>query len=370
MKKDETQNTFKEEKKSGKKKIIIGIILFLLLIGLIIYMLYRLGIGPTAKDSVTIKTKWGRKYYKELKNLDMKKIQEEFFNIEYEDVDEVEVYFLHGYNTKYPLMMIDFVNHNKTYHRIVAINHNTSKEDFLYNGFNSDFGLKIVYDAEVGGLDRTFNWTLNEGEYKGVREYYTFRYLARSYLPSSLIVFQKNDKSDVYKMYDVTDKVDIKRANKAKFTYNLKKDSDKDLAKKINKAIDEVEYLEDLFTDEELAAIKKEAENKKIEIEEGKNKSTSSSSSSSSSSSKADKCDPSKNPDHSINPCDCIERTKCPDSSWSLICSMEWCEKKITSISKENCNDNAAKAYGTPAAGATSWSDYEGACIVNIEATK
>lgn len=49
---------------------------------------------------------------------------------------------------------------------------------------------------------------------------------------------------------------------------------------------------------------------------------------------------------------------------------MEWCEKKITSISKEDCNDNAAKAYGTPASGATSWSDYENACMVNIEATK
>lgn len=370
MKKEETQNTVTVEKKKSKKGtiigIIIGIIFFLLLVGGIFYMLYRLGIGPIASDGVSVKTKWGRKYYKELKSLDMKKVQERFLDMKYEDIEEVEVSFLHGYNTKYPTMLINFVNNNKTYNYVVSINHNSSKEELMRDTFNDKFKLNIIYDSNVGGFDRTFNWLIDEGEYKGVREYYTFRYLARSYLPSSLIVYQKDDKTDTYEMYDVTDMVDATRANKTKFTYNLKKDSDKELAKKINKAIDQVEYLEDLFTDEQIKEIKKAVENKKIKIVEGKNKSTSSSSSSS----KADKCDPSKNPDYAINPCDCIERTKCPDSSWSLICSMEWCEKKITSISKENCNDNAAKAYGTPAAGATAWSDYENACMVNIEATK
>ena len=372
MKKEETQTLNAEEKKKSKKGlIIIGIILFLLLIGLALFLLYKLNVGPLAKSNTTIKTKWGRKYYKELKSLDMKKVQERFLDMKVEDIEEVEVSFLHGYNTKYPTMVVNFVNNNETHSYVVSINHNDPKEGLLRDAFNSKFSLRVVYDDHVGGFDRTFKWLIDEGEYKGSREYFTLGYLARSYLPSSLIVYPKNDQKDLYEMYDVTDRVDEKRANKTKFTYNLKKDSEEDLAKKVNKAIDQVEYLADLFTDDEIAAIKKEVQNKKIEVEEGKSKSTSTNSkSTSSSTSKAYKCDPSKNPDYAINPCDCIERTKCPDSSWSLICSMEWCEKKITSIPKEQCNDNAAKAYGTPAYGATSWSDYENVCMVNIEATK
>lgn len=273
MKKEETQNTLTEEKKKSKKGLIIFVISILLIAVAAVVTIFVIknyfGFGEL-ESGIKIKTKWGKKYYKELKNIDMKKIQERYLNMKVEDIEEIEVAFLHGYNTKYPLMVINFENSGKKYTFVYAINHNTSKEEINTSAYNEPMDLQVIYDAEVGGFDRSLTWTIDEGESKGVREYFTFRYLAHSYLPSSLIVYQKNDKSDVYEKYDVTDKV----IDKANFTYNLKKDSNKDLAKKINDAIDKVKFLEDYFTDEEIAAIKKAAENKKIEIVEGKNKTT------------------------------------------------------------------------------------------------
>ena len=337
-----------EKKKRGINKPFIGA-LILVLIACALYF-FRDSIPILRSSVLGMNEKWARMYYKELRSGEYKKEIDNFSNAKAKKIS-----FIGAEDDIYPAMVIEFEIGKDKYQAVFFIANDRVNLRWMkvlenYKMYYDSVHEKFNYFYRYRG-DKKFD-IYNAMTYftKYNRENETTYY---AYDDGTSLLHESpkfHDKKYNQKINTLIVAVDAKDPVSFEFDFDEK---DYIIKEKIIEAASNYKTIEELTNDDMIKDAKKK-------IEQNKKKSSSSSSKSSSLSSSSKKCE---------NPCNCIERKKCP-KGFTLMCSMEWCEKKDKSISKANCNDSVAKKYGTPAKGATTWSDYYNSCFVYVEATK
>ncbi len=345
------------EKKKKTPIIIIAVIVLCLLGTLAIKLVFPDILDIIPGVGFSSDQKWAKMYYERLKSGEYKEGL-----VEKDKAKAKKIYVVAHENDLKPAMYLQYEVDGKEYYMVFYILGEGEVAKVYSSSCLTPCNADVFYDSVNEKLEYYKYLYSKENKYYIYEpvSYYT-NYLGKIpsyyFYDNGLFRIHGNeytkDKSNT-KVNQVLIKVNVPVTS---FDFSFD-DTDSVIKDKILKAANELKSIEDLTTDELITNSQKQI------TENNKKKSNSSSSSSSSKSPSGSSS--SKNCE---NPCNCIERKKCP-SGFTLICSMEWCEKKDTSISKNNCNDSIAKKYGTPAKGATDWSNNENACYIIVEATK
>ena len=347
----------KDVKKNKSSKKIFVIIFIIILLGLGVIFLV-----PGVKDRIPIigsgiSQKWARAYYDW--------ITKEKDEIIKEEVKTSTIYFVG--QEAHPLMIIEGKKDGKENNIIVY----QKEQDYQAYGNTTTSGVELYYDSIYDDFDYFNCWRaeLNKEKYYNCTHLSKYHNYGDNIKPD--FFFYDNGTFEIHDMNNIQKKKNTKKnqvlieidTKPYKVDFNIN-GTESEIRDAVKLAANNFKALEDIETKEMKADAKKKIQenNKKAEAEAKKKTQSQSSSSSKSSSGKK------SSSGQSSNPCDVIERKKCP-SGFQLICSMEWCEKKVY-VNKSECNDSLAKKYGTPVKGQTVWSSYYNACFVNIEATK